>query len=364
MKQQFEKRLKKVKGELKENRLDALLVSNTSNRFWLTGYKGDAESGWVLVSKDQVYYITDSRYTEHVEKSTRNTKIIEIETPLHQSWKKIITRIKVRKIGVEASSLSVGYFDKLSRESKGSIQVILTENIVEELRAVKDNSEIEKIKKACDIVDIAFKRILNFVKPGLQELELAWEIEKLIRDAGAEKAAWDPFIVATGPNSSMAHWGASRSKLKKNDMVLVDFGAVYEGYYSDLSRVFFLGQPNVEQKRIYELVLEAQKRATEQVRGGAIPAEIDKSTRSFLKKHTKHFYTHSIGHGVGLEVHELPRVNPKAKNKLVAGNTITIEPGVYIPGWGGVRIEDVVLVTKGGAQFLTTSPKDIKDVTI
>ena len=198
----------------------------------------------------------------------------------------------------------------------------------------------------------------------MAEKEVAWEMEKFMKEKGVQNMAWSPFIVASGANSSMAHWGATDRKLKKNDMVLVDYGCVWSGYYSDITRVFFVGKPTNEQRRIYNLVLDAQELGKSFVRDGKVGATIDRKVRSFLGKNTKHFYRHSLGHGVGLEVHELPRLSINSKNKLKAGNVVTVEPGVYIPGWGGVRIEDIVVVTKDGCNTLTKAPKDISEVII
>ncbi|OGY24793.1 MAG: hypothetical protein A2126_04730 [Candidatus Woykebacteria bacterium GWB1_45_5] len=237
------------------------------------------------------------------------------------------------------------------------------------MRAVKDEIELERIRKAVEVADKTFDRILNFVKPGLTEREIAWEMEKFMKEAGVERLAWEPFIVAAGANSSMAHWGASGTKIKEKDMILVDFGCVYQSYCSDLSRVIFVGKPSAEQVKIYKLVLEAQKFGIGLVKEGRIGSTVDKKTRLFLEKRlsvrqAKNIYRHALGHGVGLEVHELPPLSIRHKHKLAAGNVVTVEPGIYIPGWGGVRIEDMVLVTENGGKVLTKASKKIEEVTV
>ena len=237
-------------------------------------------------------------------------------------------------------------------------------HLIEEIRAVKGDDEVSRLKKSASIAAKAFNHILNVIKPGVTEAEIAWEMEKYMRRTGAEKMAWEPFIVATGPNSSMPHYGAGEVKIKRGDMVQLDYGCSWQGYKCDISRVVFVGKPSEEQARIYNLVLEAQKLGLSLVKDGKSGAAVDLAVRKFLEKETPHFYRHSLGHGVGLEVHELPYVNARRKSRLEAGNVITIEPGIYIPRWGGVRIEDTVLVTKDGYQTLTKAPKKIGEVTI
>jgi Xaa-Pro aminopeptidase len=271
--------------------------------------------------------------------------------------------LKLRRIGYESHHISVFSFQRIKKFLKG-VRLVPVAHLVEELRSVKDETEVANIKKVASIAEKTFKHILKFIRPSVSEKEIAWEMEKFMRSLGAEKMAWDPFVVAAGKNASMAHWGATEAKIKRGDQVQLDYGCFYRGYGCDISRVVFVGKPTEEQKRIYNLVLEAQKLALSFVKAGKQAATIDKKVRNFLGKHTKNHYRHALGHGLGLEVHELPYINILRKNKLAAGNVITIEPGIYIPGWGGVRIEDMVLVTREGYKLLTKAPKKIEDVTV
>lgn len=317
----------------------------------------------MVVSLNKSYVLTDSRYTEHATQQTRGFEVVEYESSLPAFFGGFSKKLGFSRVGFESHDLSIFNFKRLKRFCR-HLKLVPVAHLVEDLRSIKDQSEISKLRKAVQIADSAFIHILNSVGVGMTEKEVAWEMEKFLKEQGAAKVAWDPFIVALGSNSSMAHWGATDKKIKKNDTVLVDYGCVWEGYHSDVSRVFFVGEPSDRQKKIYNLVLEAQKLGKSLVKDGKIGATIDKKVRAFLEKKSQYFYRHSLGHGVGLEVHELPRLSIHSKNKLQAGNVVTVEPGIYIPGWGGVRIEDIVVVTEDGCNTITKAPKDIKEVTI
>lgn len=359
----LQQRQKRLRAHLEKEGLDAFLVSQQQNRFYLTGWPGDSESGFVFITPKKSFILTDSRYTEHAVEQTSGFEVLEYESSLAGFFGDLTRKLSVKRVGYESHDLSVFSFKRLKRFCS-HLKLIPVAHLIENQRVVKDPLEIVKIKKAVDIADAAFSHILNFIKLGMSEKQVAWELEKFMRGSGAEKNAWEPFIVASGANSSIVHWGVSNRKIKKNDMVLLDFGCVFDGYYSDISRVIFIGRPSDEQKKIYNLVLEAQKLSLSLVKEGKIGATIDKKARRFLEKETQHFYRHSLGHGVGLEIHEKPTLSIHSKNKLQSGNVVTVEPGVYIPKWGGVRIEDLVVVTKNGCKVLTKSPKEIKQVSI
>ncbi len=275
----------------------------------------------------------------------------------------LLKKLKIRRLGFESHDLSV-FDSKRIKQNLKSVKFFEVDHLIEAIRSVKDDLEVSYIQRASTIADKAFKHIKTFIKPGLKEIEVAWELEKYMREQGAGGVAWSPFIVAAGKNSSMAHWGAGETKIRNGDMVQLDFGCSYRGYVCDISRVLFVGKPTEKQKSIYEMVLKAQQLGLSLVKEGENGGVIDKKVQEFLKKQTKHYYKHSLGHGVGLDVHEAPYVSASRKNKLEAGNVITIEPGVYISGWGGVRIEDTVLVTNEGYKPLTKAPKGITKTTI
>lgn len=317
----------------------------------------------MVVTSKKSYLLTDSRYTEHAAGYAHGFEIVEYESSLPKFFGEFSKKLGLSRVGFESHNLSIFNFKRLRRFCK-HLKLVPVAHLVEDLRSVKDASEVGKIREAVNIADLVFEHILNFIKPRMREKEIAWEMEKFMREKGAEKMAWDPFIVASGPNSSMAHWGAGDRKIEKNDMVLVDYGCVYDGYHSDTSRVIFVGKPDDVQKRVYRQVYEAQQYGQSLVKAGKIGATIDRKVRSLLAKKTDHFYRHSLGHGVGLEVHELPRLSIHSRNKLQDGNVLTVEPGVYIPGWGGVRLEDIVVVRDDGCETLTKAPKDIREVSL
>lgn len=358
----LKQRLRALVGQVEKRNLDAFLVSSETNRYYLTGWQGDAESGFCLITKRENYYLTDTRYSEHVTKAT-NFKIIESNSGIDSSLEGLVDKLKIRSIGFESHDLSVFSRGQIKRHLKG-VKLIPVDHLIEVKRSVKDDQEISGIKKSSSIADSAFDHIRKFITPGIKESDVAWELEKYMRIQGADAMAWSPFIVAAGKNSSMAHWGATETKIKKGDMVQLDYGCSYKGYVCDISRVVFVGEPNEKQKKIYMQVFEAQKIGLSLVKEGVNGAEIDKKVQGFLKKKTKYYYKHSLGHGVGINVHELPYVSTSRKNKLEAGNVITIEPGIYIPGWGGVRIEDTILVTKTGYKLLTKAPKKIEAIVV
>ncbi len=357
------KRLLSLQAKLKADSLDAFIVSLSPNKYYLTGWEADPESGWVIVTNDKSYVLTDFRYSEHATLHTKNFEIIEYDTLLPRFFGEFSKKKGFSRVGFESHALSVHNFKKLRRFSK-HLKLVPTTHFVEDLRSTKDDLEIVKLKKAVEIADKAFNHVLNFVKVNMTEVEVAWEMEKFMRGEGATRMAWSPFIVATGPNSSMAHWGASNRKIQKGDMVLIDYGCVYDGYYSDTTRVIFIGKPTDEQKKVYNRVLDAQKLGEGLVKDGKLASIIDKKVRAFLEKYNKYYYRHSLGHGVGLEVHELPRLSTHSKNKLQTGNVVTVEPGVYVPNWGGVRLEDMVVVKDDSCEILTKAPKNIKEVTV
>lgn len=354
-------RLNNLRTKIIEKKLSAILISKAANRFYLTGWLGDSESGYLLITTKKAYIITDSRYTEEVVNRVVGFELREYGQD-DQFWLKLFKEAAVEKIGFESSDLSIAELKKFKKLTKATF--LPCADFVETLRAVKDNEEINLIKRAIKITEKSFEFILKNLKPGLTEKEIAWELEKFMRELGASKNAWDNLIVASGQNSSMIHYAAENRKVRKGDIILLDWGCYYRGYSCDISRVVFLGTPNRKQAESYNLVLEAQEKSIQEVRPGARAQKIDLAAREFLKEKTKYYFKHAIGHGVGIEVHELPRVNEKSKDKLETGNIITIEPGIYEPLWGGIRIEDMVLVTEKGSVLLTKIPKKLDEVVL
>lgn len=350
-------RLQELQKRLEKEKLNFLVIESLPNLKYLTTFSGSA--GILLVPRvGQATLLVDSRYTLMAKRQSPNTTIIEYENFFKDFLTVFAAKFRGKKIGFESRFLSHDRLLKYRRFGRG-LEFVPTGNLVEEIRAVKDNEEVKTLKKALKIADLAFEEIKKVIQVGMTERQVAWKLEVIMRELGAEKSAWEPLIVATGINSALPHHGHSNSKIKKGDLVQLDYGCVVGGYHTDTSRVLFVGQPNKRQVEVYNRVLEAQELGLSLVKKGAIVGDIDHQVKEFLRGKTEGVYRHGLGHGVGLEIHEYPTLYTGVKQKLRLGEVITIEPGVYIEGWGGVRLEDMVLVTSNSVQVLTKATKDI-----
>jgi Xaa-Pro aminopeptidase len=351
------KRLQKVVA--KEN-LDFLLVSFLPHVRYLSGYSGT--NGIILVSPGGSVFLTDFRYREQAGQQVKGMKVTVAERDLFSSLSNL-PQLKGRrvKLGFETDHLSCSVYRKLKSLLPDCL-LVPTEKIVEFLTVKKDESEIERIRQAAKITDRVFSEILDFVKPGVRELELSAELEYRMKRYGSAAPSYET-IVASGTRSAMPHGVASRKKIARNEFVTFDFGAVFEGYTADLTRTVVAGKANKKQKEVYNVVLRAEKLAISKARSGMKACDLDRTARSVIKRagFGKHF-GHGLGHGIGLVIHDNPAVNSTNQQLLEAGMVITIEPGVYIPNWGGVRIEDDVLITPRGCKVLTTSEKRLLEV--
>lgn len=357
-------RLEKLREKLISQKLDAVLVYGVENRHYLTHWHGDVESGFILVTPAAAFIITDSRYTEHANKETTGFEVLEItQGTITGVLEKLCHELKIKRLGFESHHLSVLLFRRIKKALK-SVRLVPVGNLVENLRTQKDEDEIAKLTIAAKITSEAFVHILKVIHPDMTEVDVTWKLTRFMRQKGAEKNAWEPLIVASGENSSMAHYASGSRKIKQGDMVLLDFGCVYQGYCSDMTRVLFIGDPDSKKRKIYQAVLQAQKLGISLVKVGRKTSLIDEKVRRSLEEITEFPYRHGLGHGVGLQVHELPTLSNLVKQKLLFGNVVTIEPGIYEPLWGGVRIEDMVLVTKDGPQVLTKAPKELNEVIV
>lgn len=349
-------KLEKVREKLNEFEIDAIFINHLPNIRYLTGFSGS--SGLCLISKNDAFFITDFRYKEQAKIQVKNFKklIATGKTLLDLIQERHILK-GLKKVGFEAEYASFSLVNELKRRFK-NLKLIPTKNFIEEISAVKTPDEIENIKTAIRISERVFNEILNIIKPGVAEIEVAAEISYLHKKFGAEKDAFD-IIVASGWRSALPHGVASEKKLKKGELVVIDFGCVYNGYHSDITRTIAIGKISSEKRKIYQIVLDAQTRAIESARAGLKANELDSIARDYIKqKGYGKFFGHSLGHGIGTEIHTLPRIAPKSNYVLQKGNVITIEPGIYIPGIGGVRIEDDILINST-AETLTTLPRNL-----
>lgn len=343
----IKRRTRAIRKTLKQNQINPLIVTKPVNVTYATGFLGD--DSWALIGQRSVYLLTDSRYTEQAQGECVNCKIIERTKSLPEEAAKLINKLNsIQTIGIEDSA-SIAVLKHLKK--KINTKVKPTNNLIEKIRSVKDAVEITALKKSIQIAKNSLKKIRRFIKPGITEHELAGRLDFAIRKAGAINS-FDT-MVAFGPNGSKPHHKTGNRRLKKNDMVLIDFGVKYKGYCCDLTRCFTVGKSNAFYKKVYKAVQQAQAAAIKVVKAGVKIEKVDSAAREVIRKYDLPVYGHGTGHGLGLEVHELPIVAKKIKGKLQAGEVITIEPGVYIPGKLGIRIEDDILVTKTGCKILS-----------
>ena len=349
----FSDRLARLYDKLAAEEVDALLITKLANVTYFSGFRGDSTA--LLIGKDIRKLITDGRYTEQAVREAKNFTLVEQTEGL---YKKIVDELKIshcRKIGVEGNVMTVAERDYLAKELDG---FEFKSVALDTLRQVKDAAEIECIRRACQIADDAFAKILPVIKPGVREVDIAAELEYFMRRLGSERAAFTT-IVASGWRGSLPHGTASDKKICAGELVTFDFGATFKGYCSDITRTICVGKASAEQRKIYDAVKAAQAYGLEVITAGKSGKDIDAAVRDKLTASGYgDYFVHGLGHGVGLEIHEEPRLSKLSKSENLLPNMIvTDEPGVYIENFGGVRIEDTVLVTSGAAQPLTRSPK-------
>ena len=344
-----------IQAILGNKSLKGILFFSPENIRYLTGFSGS--EGYLLTGKDENLLLVDFRYITQAHGETQDCRVILIDKGI----KGVAAQISTpgwRRLGFEAQGISVALFEQLQKQLQ-EVELVPIKDGLERLRGLKGDDEITLIKKAVQVAEGAWKKCLGMVKPGTREDELALVLEYCMKNGGAEGVAFD-IIVAAGPRAALPHAQPTKRSIEEGDVVLFDFGARYRGYCCDESCTVIAGQATEEQKRIYTIVKDAHDKAIEQVKPGVRLAEIDAAARNHIDQaeHGEHF-GHGTGHGVGLAVHEWPFVGKGSREVAEVGMVFTIEPGIYIPGWGGVRIEDMVLVTPDGCEVLTTIPKDL-----
>lgn len=349
-------RVEKVRAEMQRRQLDAFISLRPENRSYLTGFTGTA--GMAVVTATGAYLLTDFRYVEQAQAQAPGFAVRQVgrSNRYAEELKKILQEEGIRRVGFESDYLTVDAHNRYAGELAG-VDLVPAAGLVEGIRRVKEPEEIEAIRRAAALADEAFDHILRFLRAGVTEREVALELEFFMRRRGASALAFDT-IVASGPRSSLPHGVASDRAIGRGDLVTLDFGCVVDGYCSDMTRTVAVGEPDEKQREIYAIVLEAQERGLVAVRAGVAARDVDAACRDFIaaRGYGENF-GHSTGHGVGRAVHEEPRLAAEVDDVLVPGNVVTVEPGIYLPGWGGVRIEDLVLVTETGCEILSRSPK-------
>lgn len=347
-------RVERVRVGLGPSGIDALLVTNLTNVRYLTGFSGT--NGQVLVTSDAAYFMSDPRYAARAGELVQAAEIAIYKDRLTDV---LIDRLKdasVSRLGVESTSMTLAQRDDLASEL--DVELVSTKNLVETIRRTKEPAELDLIRRAVTLGDAVFTWVLDRITPGVAERDLAIELEVRMRQEGAEGVSFPP-IVGSGPLSAHIHHTASGRTFEKGDLVLLDFGCRLEGYCSDLTRTIVLGAATDEQQQQYQLVLEAQRAGLEVISAGVAGKDADAAARAVINAagHKEEF-GHGLGHGVGLDIHEAPTLNRISEDTLVAADVVTIEPGVYIEGQGGIRIEDCAVVTEEGAEVLGSAPKD------
>ena len=355
----IKERLKFFRDKIeKENmEIEGFLVTNLKNLYYLSGFDGE---GFALITNKNNYLFTDSRYTEQAEKESPDYKIITDEPKEKNArvlaLKKIIEKKKINKIAFESIRLSYSDFKKYSDSFK-SVEFLPTKYFIEQMRMVKDKEEIIIIRKAGQIATESLKEVFEIIEPGMRELEIASELAYTMRKKGAQREAFET-IVVSGERSSLPHGKPSEKKISEGELITIDMGANYQNYNSDITRTIIIGKEKRKQKEIFSIVLEAQKTAIEFLKPGINCKEVDGVARNIIEKNGYgKYFGNGLGHGVGLDIHELPRVSFNDDTILLPGMVVTIEPGIYLPGVGGVRIEDSVLITEEGYEILTWFPK-------
>ena len=352
-------RLAALRAEMSKgaDKYEALFISKPENRAYLSGFTGSF--GYLVITQSEALLFTDGRYTQQAGQQAPGWKVIRLIRPFEQNIIPEIERLGLKRLGFEAEHFTYGDFQSWSDKIKG-IEWVPTSGIVSRLRQRKDTLEIGEIRRAVDIAARAFDELLGILKPGMSEREAAAQLEFFMRKFGADAVAFDT-IVASGPRGALPHGRASDKLIEAGELVTFDFGAQINGYNSDITRTVFVGgQPSSRQREIYDLVLESQLAGIAAVRPGVKANEVDAASRAVFKRAGMlDYYLHSTGHNLGREVHEAPMIAPTDQSVLEVGMVLTVEPGLYISEWGGVRIEDDLLVTATGAEVLPSIPKEL-----
>jgi len=356
----YRERIKKFQLYLKSENLDGFVVNRMANIRYLCGFTGD--TGLLMITDKKAFMLCDSRFFEAAKKEVKGAKVVLTKGhPLTELKELKQFQIKNFRYGYEADYLLCTQLDTL-REALGEALLVSTRGAVDVLSTIKDKAEIELIQKAVAISDTAFERILGYIKPGLREIEVAAELEYQMKMLGSDKPAFDT-IVASGYRAAFPHGVASTKKIAKGDLVTFDFGAFYKGYVSDMTRTVVVGKATARQKKIYNIVLKAQLAGIKKIKAGVHGTAVDAASRKIIDRagYKKNF-GHGTGHGIGIYVHVAPNLGPKSTDTLKKGMVVTVEPGIYIAKWGGVRIEDDVLVTPKGGKVLNKAPKNLLEL--
>ncbi|MDN6640212.1 MAG: Xaa-Pro peptidase family protein [Tetragenococcus sp.] len=349
-------RIDRLREKMNQEELDGFLITSPFNLRYFTNFTGT--TGLALVTKEQAFFVTDFRYTQQAAKQAQGYEIVKNSGNIFAAVAELVQKQGVNTLAFEEDYISFSEY-RLLKELITESTLLPISGLLEDLREVKDEKEIESIQQACYIADQGFDHVLKMIQPGMTEIEVANQLDFYMRSLGASGVSFET-IVASGKRAAMPHGVASSKTIEQGDIITLDFGCYYEGYVSDMTRTFAIGEPGEKMKEIYQIVLDAQLKVIEAAKPGMSGIELDAIARDHIASFGyEDSFGHSTGHGIGLDIHEGPNVSSRADKKFVPGNVITDEPGIYLPDAGGVRIEDDLLITSGGNEVLTHSPKEL-----
>ncbi len=368
MNQSLQKRVDLLRQTLVEKSLDTLMVLVEENRRYLSGFSGedgqfDESAGALFITKDRLLLATDSRYELQAEKEAGAWDLFCYKQGIAKALPEISRMLNIRRLAFESTRISFKQYMEMQKGLEtfsDGIELVPVENMVEDLRVVKQEIEIQATRRALAIAESAFEKTVGSLQPGMTEKEVAWILEKNMREAGAESLSF-PTIVASGPNSALPHAIPTDRRIKKGEPILFDWGARLEGYCSDTSRTIVIGEAREPFRRVFDIVVQAQQMAIAAIHSGASTKQVDSLARQHIEgQGFKGRFGHALGHGTGLAIHEPPRLSPLSDTRLAEGMLVTVEPGIYLPDWGGVRVENQVVVRKDGADVLNRLNVEIR----
>lgn len=357
-------RVDRLRQRMAELQVDALMITQDVSRYYLSGFYAHDDgldiAGQLFVGRESMLLVTDGRYTEQATREAPGLPLVIRKAGFGPILAETIRQQGWQKVGFQSEWVSVATYQSILAESQDAFELKALGEVVEPLREAKDAQEIEYIRQAQQITDETFAHLQSWLKPGMTEQAVAFEIERFMLERGAEGTSFST-IVASGPNAALPHAHPTTRALQPGESITIDMGTRFKGYCSDMTRTFCLGEPDAKLREVYDVVLRAQLACEEGLRAGITGQEADALARNAIEQAGYgEYYVHGTGHGVGLEIHENPRLGrTQAEAPLVAGAVVTIEPGIYISGWGGVRIEDMGVITPTGVDILTRSPKEL-----
>ncbi|SHK37665.1 M24 family metallopeptidase [Paramaledivibacter caminithermalis] len=353
-------RIKKLLKIMKEKEVDGFLVSSEANVTYLSNFTGD--SSYLVVSPKGCAFFTDGRYTEQAEaqchKGIEIIKWLENKRNGIQSYSHAVKAFGIKRLAFEATQIPYSTYKSLN-EGLNGIELVPLSGIIEEIRMIKDKQEIEALRTACEISDKALELTIPYIKPGVTEMEIVARLEYNLKSNGAEGLSFDTMVLS-GAKTSLLHGRPDSKRLENGDYILFDFGALYKGYHADISRTFILGKADNKQKELYQIIQSAEMEGIKSLKPGISARIPDKRVREIIPQEYIDYYYPGLGHGVGLQVHEDPSLSHDSKFELEKDMILTVEPGIYIPSWGGLRIEDTVLITENSYEILNKFPRDLR----